>query len=305
MRPIWRGSLAALAALLALPSAGRAQAPDPKFDYGKQEEVKAVAWKATVQAGLVLATGNANNLAFSAGGMASRNDGTNKLQLDVTGTYARSTVVTAIDADGSGTIGPGEIHRATSTTAALWAAKLRYDRFITANNSLYAAAFATGNQPAGINVGTGVQVGYSRQIYKDDMHLLLGEAGYDFTYQNNVSAADLSIHSLRLFLGYTLTLSQSVGIALGVEALMNLNPLPGFTAGTTVDPFGNTRVNGSAALNAKIWKNLAVQISFLARYTTDPAPLPKIGGVPFEMGFVPLAERLDTVTSLSLVVTLL
>jgi hypothetical protein len=83
-----------------------------------------------------------------------------------------------------------------------------------------------------------------------------------------------------------------------------LNSLPGFQLGTTVDPFGATRLNSSAALTARLWKNIAFQVSFLAKYTTNPAPIPKFS-IPFAAGFVPTAERLDTVTSLSLVITLL
>jgi hypothetical protein len=305
MRTVWRGTLAA-AWLLLLPSLSRAQAPNPKFEYGKLEEVKLVVWKTTVQAGLVLNTGNANNLAFTASGMASRNDGKNKVQLDVGGTYARSTVVTANNSPTDKFTEPGEIQHTTSTTAALWNVKLRYDRFFTANDAVYIAAVASGNQPAGINVAAGAQAGYSRTLVKNDMHLLAAELGYDFTYQNNVSAVDLNIHSLRAFVGYTLTLSKDVGIAAGVEALMNLNPLPGYQGGT-VGAFGDTRINGNASLNARLWKNIAAQISFVARYTTDPAPLAPLPPqkLPFAPGYVPLAESLDTVTSLSLVVTLL
>jgi hypothetical protein len=295
--------------VLVLASSTPAFAGDPKWEYGKQEEIKKAVWKSTVQAGLVLNTGNANNLAFTAAGMVSRNDGWNKLQLDVGGTYARATVATATPEGPTGAfpgkIGPGDIVRTANTTAALWGVKLRYDRFLTKNNSLYAAAIATGNTPAGINVATGAQVGYSRQLVKTDMHLVAAEVGYDFTYQNNVSGPDLNIHSARIFAGYVLTLSKDIGVSAGVEVLCNLNPLPGFTMGTTVGPFGDTRVNGNASLTARLYKIIAFQVSFVAKYTTDPAPLPPFGSNMFAPGFVPLAEPLDTVTSLSLVVTLL
>ncbi|HEX9104164.1 MAG TPA: DUF481 domain-containing protein, partial [Polyangia bacterium] len=238
------------------------------------------------------------------GGMASMLDGKNKLQLDVIGTYARATAISGVDANMNGAIDPGEVQHTTTTSAALWNVKLRYDRFLTPNNSLYATGFVGGNEPAGIRLAGGAQVGYSRQIVKTDMHLVVAEIGYDYTYQNNVTGPDLNIHSARVFAGYTLTLNANVGVLLGLEVLCNLNSLPGYTPGTTVDPFGNTRVNGAAALNAKLWKNIAFQVSFLARYTTDPALLPAFK-IPFAAGFFPRAESLDTVTSLSLVVTLL
>ncbi|HEX8954180.1 MAG TPA: DUF481 domain-containing protein [Polyangia bacterium] len=296
---------AALALAASSLAAGSAHADEPKFVYGKQDDTKGkVIWKAAVNAGLVLNTGNANSVAFTAGGMASMLDGKNKLQLDVIGTYARATAISGVDANMNGAIDPGEVQHTTTTSAALWNVKLRYDRFLTANNSLYATGFVGGNEPAGIRLAGGAQVGYSRQIVKTDMHLVVAEIGYDYTYQNNVTGPDLNIHSARVFAGYTLTLNANVGVLLGLEVLCNLNSLPGYTPGTTVDPFGNTRVNGAAALNAKIWKNIAFQVSFLARYTTDPALLPAFK-IPFAAGFFPRAESLDTVTSLSLVVTLL
>jgi hypothetical protein len=300
--------------LVAVLWSARALAADPKWEYGKQEAINKPVWKALVNAGLVLNTGNANTLAFSAGGSASFMDGWNKVQLDVGGTYARATLLTATPHDANmgavGTtpmlvIGPSDLKRTPSTTAALWQLKLRYDRFLTKNNSLYAAGVVTGNTPAGINVAGGAQAGYSRQVLKTEMHLVLAEIGYDYTFQNNVTGPNLNIHSGRLFAGYTLTLTKDIGLSAGIEVLCNLNSLPGFVPGTTVGPFGDTRVNGNAALTSRLYKNIAFQVSFLARYTTDPAPLPPFMAAPFQTGFVPRAETLDTVTSLSLVVTLL
>lgn len=293
-----------LVSLLATP----AWADDPKFTYGAQEDTKGkVIWKAAVQAGLVLNTGNANSFAFTAGGTGSMMDGWNRLQLDVNGSYARSTVI-GVDLPAGAVIdNANEITHTTTTSAELWNIKLRYDRFLSKNNSIYATGFASGNRPAGIEVATGAQVGYSRQLYKSDMHLLVAELGYDFTYQDNVgqTTPSLDIHSLRMFAGYTITLSKEVGVLTGVEILGNLNSLPGYTPDTTVGAFGNTRVNANAALNARIWKNIGFQLSFLARYTNNPAPLPAIATYTFAPGFVPRAQRLDTVTSLSLVITLL
>lgn len=298
--------LATVTALaLALATSSVARADDPKFVYGKAEDTKGkIVWKAAVNAGLVLNTGNANSLAFTAGGTGSMNDGKNKLQLDVYGTYARATTISASDGNMNGTIDRDEISRTTSTTAALWGVKLRYDRFLTLKDSLYLAGLASGNRPAGTKVAGGVQAGYSRILFKSDMHLLTAELGYDFTYQDNVTGPDLSIHSGRLFAGYNLTFNANVAMVFGVEVLANFNRLTGYVPGTTVGAFGNTRVNGNAALNAKLWKNIAFQVSFLAKYTTNPALMPAFK-LPFTPGFTPRAEALDTVTSLSLVVTLL
>ncbi|MGZ3443010.1 MAG: DUF481 domain-containing protein, partial [Polyangia bacterium] len=210
-----RFAAAALALAATSLVAGPAHADDPKFVYGKADETKGkIIWKAAVNLGLVLNTGNANSVALTAGATGSMLDGHNKLQLDAIGTYARSTVISGVDANMNGAIDPGEVEHTTTTTAALWGVKLRYDRFLTANNSIYALGFVGGNEPAGIRLAGGGQVGYSRQVVKTDMHLVVAELGYDYTYQNNVTGPDLSIHSARAFAGYTLTLNTSVGVLL-------------------------------------------------------------------------------------------
>ena len=58
-----------------VPQAARAEDPAGPAAPAK----KKVEWKAAVQAGFLMNTGNANTLTFSAGGAASRNDGKNKL----------------------------------------------------------------------------------------------------------------------------------------------------------------------------------------------------------------------------------
>src|SRR5690606_4935231 len=105
------------------------------------------------------------------------------LTLNVGGTYARATLIGAEDLDMSGTIGPDEIVRTETQTAALWNASFRYDRFLSANNLLYATVLAGGNVPGGKEVFAGGQAGYARQLYKSDVHLIVAEVGFDYTYE--------------------------------------------------------------------------------------------------------------------------
>lgn len=298
-------------ALLAFSAA--AQADDPKFVYGKYEEKKDVEWKASASAGLLLTTGNANQVSFSAAAMASRHDGKNKLQLDVNGAYARATVISANDG-GDGTKANGtidnsnEISRESKTSTALWNVKLRYDRFFSANNAGYITGFAWGNEPAGKTVVAGAQVGYSRQAFKNDMHLLVAELGYDFSYERlgNTPATvspNYYLHSLRLYLGYTLSLSKDTSFLVDVEYLGNMNPFDG-PYSSRVGAFEDSRVTGRASLTTRIWKKLAFRIQFTAKFDNVPAPLPSLS-VPFAAGFVPAAEKLDTITDASLVVNFL
>jgi len=314
-----KSACAALAVVATLGASVAAYADDPTFTYGKYEEKKTVEWVATASAGLLLTTGNANQLSFNAAGMAMRNDGHNKLQLDVNGAYARSTVLSGAPADGSTTISSGsDIKRTTSTSTALWNAKLRYDRFFTPNNLGYVAGFAWGNEPAGKRVVGGVQAGYSRQLFKNDMHLIVAEAGYDFSAESlaGVNANGVhplyELHSLRFFVGYTLSASKDTILQFNLEYLGNMNPFDGPYPDPTrssglgrIKSFQDSRVNGQASITTRIWKKLAFRFSFTAKYDNVPAPLPAISGFTFAKGFVPAAQKLDTLSDASLVVTFL
>ncbi len=289
--------------LASIVAAGTAQA-DPKFEYKPFEAAKKVVWKVSANLGLIFTTGNASQLSFAAGGVMSRNDGKNIFTLSADGAYAKATTVTATDTNADGFIGPSEITRTDQVSTALWNAKLRYDRYLTANNLLYLAAVAAGNRPAGKNLVAGAQIGYSRQVYKSDWHLINLEAGYDYSYVNYVAEKtnDVSLHSLRLFAGYTLTLNKDTSLGAEIEALCNLNPvnIGGFDAGA----FEATRVNAKASLTTRIWKIIAFRLTFSAKYDNAPPPAAAFA-LPYEAGFVPRAERLDTITDASIIVNFL
>src|SRR5262245_16177983 len=96
---------------LLLLAAAPALAADPKWEYGKQDEVKKVEWKASAQLGFIITTGNANSVSVSAGGVGSRYDGWNKISLEVAGSYAKSTILVGNDKNMDTAIGPDEIER--------------------------------------------------------------------------------------------------------------------------------------------------------------------------------------------------
>jgi hypothetical protein len=314
MRALVSKTACAALATIGLCSVGSvAHADDPKFAYDKYEAKKTVEYVATASAGLLLTTGNANQFSMNAALMLMRNDGKNKLQLDANGAYARAASLVANDANGNGTIdGQNEIHRTTTTSTALWNTKLRYDRFFTENNMGYVRGFAWGPEPAGKKIVGGGQIGYARQLYKSDIHLVQVEAGYDFSAVKLVDPTEpvFKLHSLRLFAGYTLTASKDTILQFSVEYLGNMNPYNGpYPDGSggkkRIGAFGDSRVYGIASLTTRIWKKLAFRFSFTARYDNVPAPLPAISGFPYAAGFVPPAEKLDTITDASLVVTFL
>src|SRR6266700_3033778 len=64
---------------------------DPKFDYGKQEEVKAVEWKAQAKGGFAMTTGNSQTTNGTLAASVSRKEGNNKLALEGGAAYGRSS----------------------------------------------------------------------------------------------------------------------------------------------------------------------------------------------------------------------
>ena len=292
---------AVVLAALTITSTAAAQ----KFEFGKADDVKDVEevdWTATAEAGLLLTTGNSESVTATAGGSATRLDPKNKLVLSVALAYARSTVLIAADGDGSGTIGPDEIDEQRSTTANSWQVKLRYDRFLTALNSLYAAGVVGADRPAGKELVGGGQVGYSRGLFKNERHEAVAEVGYDFTYEDLTAGDPLAIHSARLFTGYKGQVRTDTSVEGSVEVLSNLNTLD--TVPEESGAFDDTRVTGLASLNTKLTDAVSFTFSFTLKYDRVPAPRAPFPGVPFDPGFVPLAEELDTITKATLIVSL-
>lgn len=294
-------SRACLAAILMIAAPSFALAQPIKFEFGKSsevEKVKEVEWNASAEAGVVFTTGNAETTTISAGIKAARKTGFNKVSIEGSMTYASSGTRVLQDNNGNGTIDDeSEITTVDTTTAETYAAKLRYDRFLTKFNSLFVAALASRDVPAGKEKALGVQAGYSRQLYKTEKAEAVAEIGYDFSQEDLVTGPSLSIHSARAFLGYKAEMTEGTTLDASVEALTNLNEetLPtGKDGGIGRD----TRLNGKIGIAAKIGKNLAVQTSIELKYDHRPGPLPIKG---LAMGFVPEATALDTIMKASLI----
>lgn len=293
-------ALLAATIVAAVPAIAVAQ-PAPKFEFGKAEEVekvKEVEWNAQAEAGIVFTTGNSETTTVSAGAKASRKTGDNKLSFEASMTYARSGTRVIQDNNGDGVINDdSEITTVDATTAETYAAKLRYDRFLTKFNSLFIAALASRDVPAGKSKALGFQVGYSRQLYKTKTSEVVAEIGYDFSREDPTAGKSLSIHSARGFLGFKSEMTEGTTVDGSVEALTNLNEetLPTKADGGIGK---DTRVNGKVGIAAKIGKNLAVQTSIELRYDNRPGPLPIKN---LAMDFVPEASKLDTIMKASLI----
>jgi len=276
-----------------------------------------VEWKAQSKGGFLMTSGNsqATNVAFGVNG--SRKEGNNKLELEAGVAYGRSknlvVTSTATDANGSPVI--ESLGRENVVSTNNWASKARYDRFLSENNVAYASTQWAGNKIAGKTLFGGGQVGYSRQVIKDNWNLVLAELGYDFSYERYVQQEGktidpVTIHSARVFVGETLSLTRETGLTASVEALFNLNDetnaIDVKTGKTGVKPFKDTRINGKLAISTNLYKKLGLGFSFTVKYDQNPAlrPLPA-GAPPFPDANYSwkYADKVDTFTEVTLLYT--
>ncbi len=283
---------------------GTARAGDPTWQEAKKDEeaAKAAVWKAAVQGGLIITTGNSEATTISGGLTASRKKGFNKLQIAASGAFARSSIFIASDVNGDGAISAGEIQRPTQTTTRAWDVSGRYDRFLTAHNSLYALAKLAGDKPAGKELVAGAQAGYSRLLYQSKIHEVTGEVGYDYSFEDLTAGDGVSIHSGRLFVGWAAKLSDDTGVSTSGEILVNVNKLD--TPTGPVDRFEDSRFTGKIDLTTKLHENISFSFGFTAKYDNAPAPRPPFA-IPYADGFLPVADKLDTITKASLIINFL
>ena len=300
----WKTLAVALSTLGLL--AGPARADDPKFAYGKKDEMaKAPEWAASVNLGFAATTGNSRTLNLSGALMlAHRFTPDDMLTFDARGVFGRSTTQTAVDANADGQISPSEVVDITQTVAQSWGTKLRYDHFFDLN-AIYGFVHAAGDTPAGKPFMGGVQAGYSRALYKTATSELVGEAGLDYTYQRfAVGPPDyVNIAALRAYLGYLGTPLDSLTYGASLEWFGNLTRQN--TPSGEIGSFGDNRITGKLGLAWKIFGGGNLGFNFRALYNTAPAVKPPPPGFSWAPGYLPLADRWDTITELVLVYKLI
>jgi hypothetical protein len=293
-------------AIAIAPALAFAQPKDPKFEYGKAaevEKVKTVEWDALAEAGMVFTTGNSKTTTVVGGFKAARKTGGNKLALEGSLTYAKSSVRVLAEGTDPADVTRDDILTVDSTTAETVFGKVRYDRFLTKHNSLFVAALGARDLPAGKELVFGGQVGYSRQLYKSKTDEAVAELGYDYSRENLVSGDPVSIHSVRGFLGYKALMTTGTTLDTSIEGLTNVNKETLVTRVEKVTFGEDTRINVRAAVSAKIGRNLAIQTSFEGKYDNRPAPL-VIGGKPLMTNMMAPAfeaSSFDTVLKVSLI----
>ena len=195
-------------------------------------------------------------------------------------------------------------------------ARLRYDFFLTPMDALFVALAHRWDTFAGLDTRLQAQAGYLRNLFKEENHRNWIEIGYDMTYDNfdpeaiqdpdlitdpacdpaagapmNVADrprqcradGDQIVHAARLYLGYENALHENVRFSAGLEGLLNLE-----------EP-KDLRLNFDAALRSTIASSLQVELKFKLLFDNVPA-LNENGQS---------LEKLDTITTISLIYTLI
>lgn len=278
--------------------------PNPTFTYRGTDdvkEVKDVEWTASTEVGVVLTTGNSETTTATASGKLGRRAGKNKLELTGSLAYARASIRSAVDRDGNGTIGPGEIIGTTQITAETFEGKARYDRYLDDHDSLYIAGLMRRDRPAGKQLVAGGQVGYSRVLDKTATFEATAEAGYDLSYEDQVTPGPgVFIHSARAFFGLKGKASDDNAYEASVEYLTNLADEDA-PAGQ-VDRLHDNRVNVHSQWTSKVGKDLSLAFTFDMHYDGAPAPL-TLPGVMFDPGYLPASAKVDSLFKGSIIYT--
>jgi hypothetical protein len=281
--------------------------------------VNPIEWKVQSKGGMLITSGNSDSKNFSLGVNGFRKEGNNKLALEGGLAYGTSnaTVARMDDPTHPNTITSLAHQQVVSTNT--MAAKGRYDRFLTDHNTAYASGQAAADKVAGKTFFGGGQVGYSRLLVEDKWNLVVAELGYDFSYERYIEQAGqtadpVAIHSARVLVGETLSLSKETGVTASVEALFNLNTetkainVNTNTGTTGVKAFKDTRVNAKVGLSTNLWKSLSFGFSFALKYDQNPAPRPIPKAAPADASFNPTdsiaySDKVDTLTEATFIYT--
>lgn len=277
---------------------------DPTSLATEKPKVKKSVLLVSANLGLLVTSGNSNVTTFTGGAFVSWKNPSNRFTLDASGAYARQHILTASDTSADGLIQATEIRSESKAGAQNWYVKPRYDRYLTEKDSVYIAPAAASDILAGKKFMGGGQVGYSRTLYTEGPHEILGELGYDFTHERYVEPKDasLNVHSARAFAGYRLKLADDIFVQTSAELLSNF--LKEQTPTGDVNRFVDSRVNWKSLLSAKVWRNISGRFTFAARFDNVPAPRAEFE-LPYAPGVVVPADKLDTQTELAIVVNFL
>jgi putative salt-induced outer membrane protein len=256
-------------------STGTTEVATSTFDTVKQPAAGTDATEAKLQVGALVSTGNSRSLASTASGSMRLRRADNEFSAVIAANYARSAATPADD---------------TRTTMENYQGKLRYDRFVSQDVSLFLSLSGRRDRFQGLDARLNLDPGLAYYFFQEEKQRLWGELGYDLQYDlRRNEAIDAALltgtrlgktktrHSARAFLGYHTNVNEHVGFDTGAELLLGIPATE------------NWRVNWLSSLTAALDSRFSIGATFNLRYDHNP---------------LPAVEKLDTVTSVNLICTL-
>jgi putative salt-induced outer membrane protein YdiY len=250
-----------------------APAPAAPLDAPKIEKAPE-GLSASISAGGLSSSGNSRLLAATATGTFDSRFSDNGIGASLLANYGRSAP-------------PGE---AMQVTVENLQARLRYDRYVLDDGSVFVLATGRRDRLQGIGFRLNLDPGFKYLFVNRAATALWGELGYDFQRDIRtdegrtvldedgevVEVLDKTAtdHSVRAFLGFRQAFSDDVGLSTGLEYLQSFIDTSRF------------RANYDVLFTARVVDQLALGVGFNAKF--DNAPLPD-------------KTKLDTTTSLNLV----
>ena len=245
-----------------------------KTDRAKPDDKDAT--ELDVSAGGLASAGNSRSIAATAGGKFRMRRGADQLGAGLAANYGESAV------------NKGE---GLQTTVENFQGKIRYDRFLAGSFAAFGAVSARHDRFQGLELRINLDPGLSYYFIDEEKQQFWAEGGYDFQHdiRRDDAIADAFAdnyhldktndrHSVRLYVGYSSDLSDSVKVATGLEYLQGLSPAT------------NYRFNWDGSVRSAVGKSFSIATAVSVRYDHNPIP-----GI----------ENTDIVTSISLVYHLL
>jgi putative salt-induced outer membrane protein YdiY len=241
------------------------------------EEVEEPQGDLTAELGGALAAGNSAAYSLNAGVSGGYKWKMNRISGSAAAMFGQSVV----DADGDGILSVEERRSGYVTNQQQGVGFLRYDRFLTKKDSLYALSGALVDPFAGFASRTHQQLGYSRKIVTTETTLFVGEVGFDWAQENYVAGIDpgyQDVFALRFMTGLQHTFNEAVQLKSSVEVYPN------------VIEWEDVRVMNNTSVAAKLSDKLGFKTAYVLRFDNVPVP-----------GF----RKADHAVTASLVVTIL
>lgn len=236
----------------------------------------------SVAGGALLAGGNSRSAAGTAAVRFLVRRGESQLSLAGAANYAQSAV-------------RGE---EMEPTVENYQANARYDYFLSSSVSVFSTMTGRRDRFQGLDLRLNIGPGLAVFLLREQESRLWAELGYDYQHDLrtpealNAAAADGTVlspderrHNGRLFAGYEHRLNDKLRFDTGIEYIRQL-----FVTLEPSPPRSNWRLNYNSALSTEIVRRLSFAAAVTALY--DNNPLPNV-------------SRLDVITSLNLVYTLL